>query len=286
VRGQLPARLEPGRLASAPPTAPEFESLRTGAPPTAPEIESLRSGALPALPALRLCEGDAAVKDLRRRLARDPDLAPQPPPRSARTPRTRVAHWVGGWPFALTMAAIALGTLLMALPLPEALRAGPTVLPARLPVAGQKEPANEMPALAVALADASARWSNAEQLADGRPVRLDPMPRKEDRVAAPAEPSDPARATRPLDAQDLAVLEHFLKNGDILSARILLRRAAGGGNAQAALELGMTFDPDFLAARGVRGFPPDPAEARAWYERAAALGLAEASRHLERLAPK
>jgi TPR repeat protein len=77
--------------------------------------------------------------------------------------------------------------------------------------------------------------------------------------------------------------EDFLKNGDIASARLILRRAANAGHAQAALALGVTFDPRFLAEQGVLGFAPDVAQARAWYERAAELGSSEAARRLERL---
>ena len=80
--------------------------------------------------------------------------------------------------------------------------------------------------------------------------------------------------------------EDFLKNGDIASARLILRRAANAGHAQAALALGVTFDPRFLAEQGVLGFPPDVAQARAWYERAAELGSSEAARRLERLQGK
>jgi TPR repeat protein len=63
----------------------------------------------------------------------------------------------------------------------------------------------------------------------------------------------------------------------------LLKRAANAGNAQAALELGMTFDPASLVERGVVGSAPDVAQARAWYERAMELGSTEASRRLEGL---
>jgi TPR repeat protein len=125
--------------------------------------------------------------------------------------------------------------------------------------------------------------SNGDQLMDRQTVRLEWTQRTEDRSKPLPQPSKPVATMQALDADTLAVLEHFMKNGDIMSARILLKRAAGNGNAQAALELGMTFDPIFLAERGARGFPPDVAEARAWYERAMALGSSEASRNIERL---
>ena len=52
---------------------------------------------------------------------------------------------------------------------------------------------------------------------------------------------------------------------------------------KAALEIGMTFDPVFLAERGVVGFTPDGAQAREWYDKARELGSTEASSHIEQL---
>jgi len=75
-----------------------------------------------------------------------------------------------------------------------------------------------------------------------------------------------------------------LKQGDIVSARLMLERAANAGNAEAALKLGMTFDQDFLAYSGVRGIAPDTGQARAWYDRANELGSTEAASYLGRLA--
>jgi TPR repeat protein len=63
----------------------------------------------------------------------------------------------------------------------------------------------------------------------------------------------------------------------------MLKRAAEAGNPRAALALGATYDPDMLRKMGVLGFAPDVAQARAWYERAAALGSGEASRRLAAL---
>jgi hypothetical protein len=77
--------------------------------------------------------------------------------------------------------------------------------------------------------------------------------------------------------------QDYLQNGDIVSARLMLRRAASAGDPQAALLLGATFDPVVLRDLGVLGFTPDPAQARTWYQRAADAGLPEATRRLERL---
>ena len=133
--------------------------------------------------------------------------------------------------------------------------------------------------------------SPRDRLMDSQFVRLEWMPKKETRLTPPPAPrlEQPklAPAIQLLDADELATLmrrgEDFLKNGDIASARLILRRAANAGHAQAALALGVTFDPRFLAEQGVLGFTPDVAQARAWSERAAELGSSEAARRLERL---
>jgi hypothetical protein len=91
-----------------------------------------------------------------------------------------------------------------------------------------------------------------------------------------------------LDREEIATLvkrgEDFIANGDLASARLVLRRAAEGGDAQAALLLGSTYDPATFKRLKVLGSAPDPVQARAWYQRAADLGSAEAVRRLEPLA--
>jgi TPR repeat protein len=97
----------------------------------------------------------------------------------------------------------------------------------------------------------------------------------------------PAGAYRPIDGSQIAALlkrgQDYLQNGDIVSARLMLRRAATAGDPQAALLLGATFDPVVLRDLGALDFTPDPAQARIWYQRAADAGLPEATRRLERL---
>jgi hypothetical protein len=100
-------------------------------------------------------------------------------------------------------------------------------------------------------------------------------------------PPQSSQGDAPLDSRQIAALiklaQGRLKAGDIASARLLLKPAANAGNAQAALDLGMTFDPDLLVQRGVLGIAPDAAQAREWYARAIRLGSPEAERHLKRL---
>ncbi|MGA8291477.1 MAG: hypothetical protein WB820_03050, partial [Rhodoplanes sp.] len=108
----------------------------------------------------------------------------------------------------------------------------------------------------------------------------DPTPRS---VASPA-----GSGNLTLDPEEIATLvkrgQDFIANGDLASARLVLRRAAEGGDAQAALLLGSTFDPATFERLKVLGSAPDPVQARAWYQRAADLGSAEAVRRLEPLA--
>lgn len=132
-------------------------------------------------------------------------------------------------------------------------------------------------------------------LLDSQALRLEwivpkqPEPRV--RPERPQETKAETKATVGVRTLDAAEVDLFLKRGrdylnmgDIISARLVLRRAANAGSAQAALAIGATFDPNMLAELGVVGFAPDPAQARIWYQRAAELGSADAPRHIDRLA--
>jgi hypothetical protein len=95
-------------------------------------------------------------------------------------------------------------------------------------------------------------------------------------------------AARQLDAEEIATLinrgRDSLKSGDLVSARLLLRRAAEAGSASAALMLGTTFDPLVIRQLGAIGVVPDVAQARQWYEMAVELGSDAASQRLAKLA--
>jgi hypothetical protein len=140
----------------------------------------------------------------------------------------------------------------------------------------------------VGVMDAAIDLRSRDRLVDSQFVRLEWIPKKEAPPEPRLEPPRPPAAMPALDPQEITSLlkrgEAFVKSGDIPSARIALGRAAGAGNAQAMLALGMTFDPAFLSEQGVLGFAADAAQARAWYERAMQHGSAEASRRLARLA--
>ncbi|KGT77951.1 hypothetical protein MA20_25315 [Bradyrhizobium japonicum] len=103
-------------------------------------------------------------------------------------------------------------------------------------------------------------------------------------VAAPPAPPPPART---LDADTLAGLmtraKNLLKIGDIVAARLLLERAANAQDATAAFLLAQTHDPAVLGTSDARSIAGDATVARDWYQKAAALGSAEARQRLAQL---
>jgi hypothetical protein len=130
--------------------------------------------------------------------------------------------------------------------------------------------------------------------ASGQPLRSQALrlewiekKEKEEGFMPAVRPPEPTPGVLPLDPQQIAALikrgQDRLMYGDIASARLFFKRAANAGDAQAALDLGMTFDSIFLAQRGVLGLAPDATQAREWYDKAIKLGSTEASRNLERL---
>jgi hypothetical protein len=97
-----------------------------------------------------------------------------------------------------------------------------------------------------------------------------------------------AKPERELDAEAIKLLlqqgEQFVGSGDLVTARLVYRKAAEAGNAAAALALGATYDPVVLAKIGVRGMGADVEKARGWYEKAKEFGSPDAPRRLEMLA--
>jgi hypothetical protein len=106
-----------------------------------------------------------------------------------------------------------------------------------------------------------------------------------------APPSNDAAAapsvTLSLASDEIAMLlkrgKDAFSTGDLAAARLLLRRAAEAGSAEAALALGATFDPLIIRRLGAIGAAPDAAQARQWYQKAVALGSATASQPLAQL---
>src|SRR6185436_19512268 len=106
-------------------------------------------------------------------------------------------------------------------------------------------------------------------------------------VREPVPVTREAAPVRRIDPDELAVLlkraKSLLAIGDITSARLLLERAADAQEAEAALMLAGTYDPQVLGSQDLRSVTPDPAAARVWYQKAAQLGSADARRRLGQL---
>jgi TPR repeat protein len=78
----------------------------------------------------------------------------------------------------------------------------------------------------------------------------------------------------------------LFSKGDLLAARLFYERAADGGDGQAALKLGETFDPVFLDRAHLPGARGDWSMALSWYRRARDLGVTEAEIMLKSLETK
>lgn len=76
---------------------------------------------------------------------------------------------------------------------------------------------------------------------------------------------------------------YLIEKGNLEGARMLLERASGLGSGPAALALGETYDPGRIADFARIGAKADARIARVWYERALALGVADARQRLAQL---
>lgn len=109
------------------------------------------------------------------------------------------------------------------------------------------------------------------------------------RTDTPAPVVDTNTNSRPSpeDAQRLLQrADTYLRSGKPADARIVLEQAARAGSGVAALTLGAMYDPARVAQFANLGIAADPAVARAWYERAKDLGVAEANDRLAELAAR
>jgi len=95
--------------------------------------------------------------------------------------------------------------------------------------------------------------------------------------SATRAPNDPAVQ---VDSDEMTRLikrgKDFLAQGNFASARLLFKRAADAGSAEAALSLGSTYDPSVIKQLGAVSITPDIDAALKWYETAAERGSAEA----------
>ncbi len=80
--------------------------------------------------------------------------------------------------------------------------------------------------------------------------------------------------------------DELLVLADVVSARLFYERAANAGDALAALRLGESYDPSFLARARLAGMRAQLAKAAYWYRYAHGLGLPEANVLLGQLEDK
>jgi hypothetical protein len=258
--------------------------------------------------------GDRAMLDLQRQLVLNPDAIPEPAVDDART--------LG--PIVLRLSAvIGLAALIawgvVSLPGIEKIKIGEVKIPDVDAPAIADNSAKATPAQSAAtLARASEGFvamsvpgpvATPAITAAGPPINSSVQTSEPAPVAPVAAPAPAAAAPAPTPAAppaevapvpvavaaapqfgsaEIAAMvkrgKDFLMTGDLASARLLFRRAAEAGSAEAALALGATFDPLVIARLGAVGAAPDVKQARQWYQRAMALGSPAASAQLAKLA--
>ena len=226
--------------------------------------------------------GDLAMAKLQRQLALDPDAVPEPP----------VDDIESLWPMALRLcgvAGVAAAVAWLVISLPGTRLLHRDVVHADVqappPVADtqKQDPLRTSAAAGLLLQRGLAEANASQPPAEATPAAVSPP------ISAPPS-SDAAVAqtvSLPLDSDEIAMLlkrgKDALSTGDLASARLLFRRAAEAGSAEAALALGATFDPLVIRRLGAIGAAPDAAQARQWYQKAVALGSTTASQPLAQL---
>jgi hypothetical protein len=256
--------------------------------------------------------GDRAIVAMQRRLALEPEWIPEPPPSSVGDGRDL-------WKIILRAGAVlvfAAVTAWIAVSIPGAKRFGTEVVRASFPQASsgtslkgspQSSAAPVTPAdqaegdqpkppvgiVATAAQEPTSRRDSAEQASSTAPAAASvsqpaPVPAPVMTTREPSPAPTVNFVTRQLEPAELASMlqraDDFIKSGDLSSARLLLRRAAEAGDANAALVLAGTFDPNVLKTLGFQEAAADIAKARLWYDRAEKVGSAEAQQRLQLLA--
>ncbi len=109
------------------------------------------------------------------------------------------------------------------------------------------------------------------------------QPIQQQRVAS----ASPVRSIPQVSPQRAKTLlkrgNNLYRLGDLISARALYGQIAAGGNAEAALAMGRTYDPIYFEKLGVQGFQPEPNLALEWYKKAKSAGLAKAQGKIDNL---
>lgn len=278
-------------LMYAPPWARERVPAEIAGRPATPLTDTNERNRDPTRLALQF-SGDRAILELQRQLALNPHLIPEPSAKAGSVVRPILIRLCGVISFAALVAwgmvsyhGIEKPVGIMSAEVSTSVISGDRVDVELL------RPAIAAPQMEEAV--------TANVLAAPAVVAVAPLPAASvDAIAAtpvpaqtiappPAQPA-PRPDNRPalrLDSGELEMLvkrgNEFIANGDLAAARLLLRRAAEAGSAEAALAVGATFDPVVMQRLGAIGTTPDIVQARQWYQRAAELGSNAA---LQRLA--
>ena len=178
-----------------------------------------------------------------------------------------------------------------AAPAPSSTTAQAEAAPAP-PITASPAQAEAAPAPTIAASPAQAEVAPAPSAEAARiNITAEPapsqLPSRTETASASASPMATADTGHGLGTDELASLvkraQGFINAGDFSAARLLLRRAAEAGSAEAALALGATFDPDFLRKSRAVGIDPDVGRARQWYRKAVDLGSPVAAKQLDSL---
>jgi hypothetical protein len=228
--------------------------------------------------------GDRAMVTLQRQLALDPDAVPEPP----------VDDIQSLWPMALRLCAVAgvaaaVAWLVISLPGARLLRHDVVHADIQVPPPVADTPKQD-PLRTPAAAGLLLQHGLSEANASPAPVEAMPAQAPVPQLTM-APPSNDAAVTPPvslsLASDEIAMLlkrgKDAFSTGDLAAARLLLRRAAEAGSAEAALALGATYDPLIIRRLGAIGAAPDAVQARQWYQKAVALGSPTASQPLAQL---
>jgi hypothetical protein len=244
----------------------------------------------------RSFSGDRAVLEVKRQLALDPDMVPEPPSAEADRATGKMMLRICGAAGAAALAAWVI-VWLPASRLFEhhTVQVNAATTPA-FAAATRADDAQAAASAPVALRD------EHEDAAAPPPTPPPPPPIKLGAnspvsQAAPAPqlaaapqpaPASPEHSALRLDDREIAALllrgEAFIANRDLASARLVLQRAAEAGSANAAMALASTFDPLVIQSLGAVSGQPDLARARKWYQKAIELGSTTASQQLAKLA--
>ena len=116
-----------------------------------------------------------------------------------------------------------------------------------------------IPSVLASVAQAQATYEEKKRAVDWLAAR--------EQISANDDSSNPSQ----IGPSDLAYLERaraLMKANDIGAARLIFTRLATNGVAEAAFDLGQTYDPDFLRTMHIAGLEPDLEVARRWYTKA------------------